>query len=225
MKKIIGIVLPTSIPIAISKIDNSGTIIKGSDGISLPFSLPASIGKAGSKSSGGATTKSPLKISVQEIAQQIGALTFPVSEQAWHFKGIILEECIVDTMHSNFIVYEDIRSRILTEIHLIDKNHLSIKWYGQEVNEVMILRKSALDDKYEVIATVPWDTGEYILEVSEDATNAKLEGVGATGESSVISLEDGFTTEIRTNFEVAINTKVHYLESNSDSVFRLKVNY
>ena len=225
MSTIVGIILPSSIPVALSRINNEGLIIKGSEGISLPFKLPVSIGNAGSKSVGGQSTKSPLKISILEIAKQIDSISFPVTERAWDFKGIILEECIVDKMNSTFTIYEDIRSRILTDIYLIDRNHLGVKWYGQKVDKVMILRKSSLDDNYDIIDTVSWDIGEYVVEVSEDPTHIKLEGVGSTGESSVIMIEDGFTTEIKTNFNVAINTKVHYLESNSDSVYKLKVNY
>ena len=155
----------------------------------------------------------------------INEVVFSMSEEAWDFKGIILEETIVDYKSASFIVYEDVRSRILTDIYMIDKNHVGVTWYGQPVDNVMILRKSQLDDTYDVIDTVPWDAGEYIVEVSEDATNIKVEGAGQTGESSTIALEDGFNTEVKTDFDIAINLKVHYLDTSRDSVFRLKVNY
>lgn len=220
-----GTCLPIRLPVAIGLSNKQdATVTKTSSGISLPIKTPISIGGCvtGTDVIG---TKSPLKISVKEEAMSINEVVFSMSEEAWDFKGIILEETIVDYKSASFIVYEDIRSRILTDIYMIDKNHVGVKWYGQPVDNVMILRKSQLDDTYDVIDTVPWDTGEYIVEVSEDATNIKVEGAGQTGESSTIALEDGFNTEVKTDFDIAINLKVHYLDTSRDSVFRLKVNY
>lgn len=220
-----GTCLPIRLPVAIGLSNKQdATVTKTSSGISLPIKTPISIGGCvtGTDVIG---TKSPLKISVKEEAMSINEVVFSMSEEAWDFKGIILEETIVDYKSASFIVYEDIRSRILTDIYMIDKNHVGVKWYGQPVDNVMILRKSQLDDTYDVIDTVPWDAGEYIVEVSEDATNIKVEGAGQTGESSTIALEDGFNTEVKTDFDIAINLKVHYLDTSRDSVFRLKVNY
>ena len=220
-----GTCLPIRLPVAIGLSNKQdATVTKTSSGISLPIKTPISIGGCvtGTDVIG---TKSPLKISVKEETMSINEVVFSMSEEAWDFKGIILEETIVDYKSASFIVYEDIRSRILTDIYMIDKNHVGVKWYGQPVDNVMILRKSQLDDTYDVIDTVPWDAGEYIVEVSEDATNIKVEGAGQTGESSTIALEDGFNTEVKTDFDIAINLKVHYLDTSRDSVFRLKVNY
>ena len=220
-----GTCLPIRLPVAIGLSNKQdATVTKTSSGISLPIKTPISIGGCvtGTDVIG---TKSPLKISVKEEAMSINEVVFSMSEEAWDFKGIILEETIVDYKSASFIVYEDVRSRILTDIYMIDKNHVGVKWYGQPVDNVMILRKSQLDDTYDVIDTVPWDAGEYIVEVSEDATNIKVEGAGQTGESSTIALEDGFNTEVKTDFDIAINLKVHYLDTSRDSVFRLKVNY
>lgn len=220
-----GTCLPIRLPVAIGLSNKQdATVTKTSSGISLPIKTPISIGGCvtGTDVIG---TKSPLKISVKEETMSINEVVFSMSEEAWDFKGIILEETIVDYKSASFIVYEDIRSRILTDIYMIDKNHVGVKWYGQPVDNVMILKKSQLDDAYDVIDTVPWDAGEYIVEVSEDATNIKVEGAGQTGESSTIALEDGFNTEVKTDFDIAINLKVHYLDTSRDSVFRLKVNY
>lgn len=220
-----GTCLPIRLPVAIGLSNKQdATVTKTSSGISLPIKTPISIGGCvtGTDVIG---TKSPLKISVKEEAMSINEVVFSMSEEAWDFKGIILEETIVDYKSASFIVYEDVRSRILTDIYMIDKNHVGVKWYGQPVDNVMILRKSQLDDTYDVVDTVPWDAGEYIVEVSEDATNIKVEGAGQTGESSTIALEDGFNTEVKTDFDIAINLKVHYLDTSRDSVFRLKVNY
>ena len=220
-----GTCLPIRLPVAIGLSNKQdATVTKTSSGISLTLKTPISNGGCvtGTDVIG---TKSPLKISVKEEAMSINEVVFSMSEEAWDFKGIILEETIVDYKSASFIVYEDVRSRILTDIYMIDKNHVGVKWYGQPVDNVMILRKSQLDDTYDVIDTVPWDAGEYIVEVSEDATNIKVEGAGQTGESSTIALEDGFNTEVKTDFDIAINLKVHYLDTSRDSVFRLKVNY
>lgn len=220
-----GTCLPIRLPVAIGLSNKQdATVTKTSSGISLPIKTPISIGGCvtGTDVIG---TKSPLKISVKEETMSINEVVFSMSEEAWDFKGIILEETIVDYKSASFIIYEDVRSRILTDIYMIDKNHVGVKWYGQPVDNVMILRKSQLDDTYDVIDTVPWDAGEYIVEVSEDATNIKVEGAGQTGESSTIALEDGFNTEVKTDFDIAINLKVHYLDTSRDSVFRLKVNY
>lgn len=220
-----GTCLPIKLPVAIGLSNKQDvTVTKTSSGISLPIKIPVSIGQCVTGTEV-LSTKSPLKISIKEEAMSISELVFSISEEAWDFKGIILEETIVDYKSASFIIYEDVRSRILTDIYMIDKNHVGVKWYGQPVDKVMILRKSQLDDTYDIIDTVPWDVGEYIVEVSEDSTNIKVEGVGQTGESSTIALEDGFNTEVKTDFDIAINLKVHYLDTSRDSVFRLKVNY
>ena len=222
MSKKIGVLLPTRLPIKQYKV--KGKRKSPVSGIKIPSRLPMSIGRGGINS-GGNKTSSPLIFPIYEKAKQIRSIDFPINETAWDFKGIILEETIVDWMNTGFAIYEDVRSRILTDIIMIDKNHVRISWYGQKVNEVMIMRKSQLDDEYEIVATVPWDSESYIVEVSDDATNLKLEGVGSTGESATVLLEDGFSTEIKTDLNIALNTKVHYLESKRESIFRLKVNY
>lgn len=220
-----GTCLPIKLPVAIGLSNKqNATITKTSSGISLPIKTPISIGGCVTGTDV-LSTKSPLKISVKEEAIAINEVVFSISEEAWDFKGIILEETIVDYKSASFIIYEDVRSRILTDIYMIDKNHVVVKWYGQPVDKVMILKKSQLDDTYDIVDTVPWEVGEYIVEVSEDATNIKVEGAGQTGESSTIALEDGFNTEVKTDFDIAINLKVHYLDTSRDSVFRLKVNY
>ena len=237
-----GTCLPIKLPVAIGLSNKqNATITKTSSGISLPIKTPISIGGCVTGTDV-LSTKSPLKISVKEEAIAINEVVFSISEEAWDFKGIILEETIVDYKSASFIIYEgftvfefsksasfiryeDVRSRILTDIYMIDKNHVGVKWYGQPVDKVMILKKSQLDDTYDIVDTVPWEVGEYIVEVSEDATNIKVEGAGQTGESSTIALEDGFNTEVKTDFDIAINLKVHYLDTSRDSVFRLKVNY
>lgn len=218
-----GIVLPISLPSSISYLKEYDIKIVY-NGIKLPACLPTSIGgiSSGKKN---INTTSPLIISIKEMAEQVNYLTIPISEVAWDFKGLILEETIVDNMSTSFMLYEDIRARILTNIEMIDKNHILISWYGQQVAQVMIFIKSQLDNEYKLIRAVPWSQGNSIVEVPEDAINIKLEGLNSTGESSVVILEDGFNTEVKTNIDIALNLKVFYLETDRESVYRLKINY
>ena len=148
MSKKIGILLPTRLPIKQYKV--KGKRKSPISGIKTPSRLPMSIGRGGINS-GGNKTSSPLIFPIYEKAKQIRSIDFPINETAWDFKGIILEETIVDWMNTGFAIYEDVRSRILTDIIMIDKNHVRISWYGQKVNEVMIMRKSQLDDEYETL--------------------------------------------------------------------------
>lgn len=163
-----------------------------------------------------------LQISQTAVMTQVKLL---IVETAWDFKGLILEENIVAKMNRQITILEEVRARILTNTELVDKNHIKIKWYGDSVPQLDVMKKVFVDENYTKEGTYNWDKGEAIILIDDNEYNVQLVGVNGTGESGVIDLGESSGIDVFSSVNIALNEKIYDVEVSYTSEYKIEVNY
>lgn len=221
--------LPITLPMSFSQ----GSVPAGM--VRLPITLPMkfSSGSSANRKKVRLTTsvtpnegqyKSSTKLPLQETAS-LTVARLPIRETAWNFKGIILEENVVGRMSAPLTLIEEVRSRILVDTEILNRNTIKVKWYGDKVPKVEVTKKMAVDDEYESVGLYDWEAGEAIFEVDNNEYNIKLVGTNNTGESSVVEIGEGANIDINTILNVSLNEKIYNVNVDNTSYYKIYVNY
>ena len=157
---------------------------------------------------------------------QVWSVKLPLKEQAFVVAGFILFENIITMRQSLLTIMENIRSRIVLETELFDKNHVKLKWFGESVPKVQIYRKEDGEDTYPItpLATVNWQPSEYYMEIDENGYDIQLKGIYNTGESNQISLGENKDYDVEVPINIPLNEKNIFIELNVISEYRIEVN-
>lgn len=242
------ILIPVSLPVSFTDKRTEGTIIlpvtlpmkfyssavtKGK--VKLPITLPMKFSDGSSvnrkkinlplsETPLEGTFKNSIKLPLIETAS-INSIKMPVKETAWHFKGLIIEENVVGKMNSSLTLLEEIRSRILTETEILDRNTVKVKWYGDEVPKLEVMKKIAGDEKYESIGIYEWSDGEAVFKIDNNEHNIQLIGLNGTGESAVVEIGEGEVVDINTQLNILLNEKIYNINVNCASKYKIYVDY
>lgn len=206
-----GISVPLSVPFSLSirqDLQNNNKV--AAKGISLPFSLPFTLSTPSANSNGR-----------KKITKKI-----PTSEQAWVFQGIVFDEYIIAKMNKNVAMIEEVKSRILTDVTLVDRNHLKIKWYGNAVKAVQVFSKLDIDSQYETDGVaIPWEEGEVTIPIGDGSYNILLDTPDGSGISGVINISDTNYNKVKSDFKIALNEKTYYLNTDFKQTFNIKIDF
>lgn len=220
-----GVTLPATLPISFA--NNSST------GVTLPVTLPIRFG-TGQKVR--KKIKIPTKITCEYVNEQcftklplkeVSSLTYakiPVKEFSWDLKGLILEENIVATMHKPLTLIEEVRSRILVDVEMLDRNNLRIKWYGDAVPKVEVYKKAEIDEQFtDKVAVLDWGVGECEINVDNNSYDIQLLGINGTGESSIINVAEPLYYAVKTDIDIAMNEKVYDVDVDLVATYRIDI--
>ena len=164
------------------------------------------------------------KLPLNETASLTSA-RLPIRETAWNFKGIIIEENVVGMMSKPLTLIEEVRSRILADVELLNRNTVKVKWFGDEVPEVEVTKKIAVDEEYESVGIYKWSDGEAVFEIDNNEYHIKLIGVRGTGESSAIEIGEATNIDIETQLNILLNEKTYNIRIDNPSQYKIYVNY
>ena len=243
-----GVTLPLRIPFVMS---SSGT---GKNGVTLPVTLPVTFSAEMGEENRVAlpitlpmtfnTSKitrivicvpttitaefanlhQELKVPLTEKARAKG-IKVPLKEFTMDFKGLIVEETIVDKMRKDITLLEDIRSRILFDVELIDRNHVKVSWYGEAVPTVEVRHKMEVDENWTSVGVYNWndESAEFALDNNEH--QIMLIGGNSTGESGTGVVGETLYIRIDPTIGVLVNEKVYNVNINFTSEYHVTVNY
>lgn len=243
-----GVTLPLRIPFVMS---SSGT---GKNGVTLPVTLPVTFSaEMGEENRVALPITLPMTFNTSKITRIVicvpttitaefanlhQELKVPLTEQArakgikvplkeftMDFKGLIVEETIVDKMRKDITLLEDIRSRILFDVELIDRNHVKVSWYGEAVPTVEVRHKMEVDETWTSVGVYNWndESAEFALDNNEH--QIMLIGGNSTGESGTGVVGETLYIRIDPTIGVLVNEKVYNVNINFTSEYHVTVNY
>jgi hypothetical protein len=166
---------------------------------------------------------SSIKLPLKETAI-VASIKLPLKETVWVLNGFTVSENIVDWKESKFLVTENVKSRIIIEAEMIDKNHIKFKWYGDVVPKVLIYKRVIGDDWGEPEEILDWNDDEYIMDFDSASYEIRILGSNDTGESDRIVFGQHQEYDVDFSFELPINEKYYYFDVNVTSVYRIEVN-
>lgn len=165
------------------------------------------------------SVKLPLKVTPKVVS-----VMMPIRETVWVVDGFIISERIVGWKKQDLTILENIKSRILTEIELLNRNQVKIKWYGESVPQVMIFTRRIGDDWGNTpIATIPWDVGEYVMDVDLNEYEVRILGIQNTGEADSVVFGANQEYDINFDFVLPVNEKYYFLEIDVTSTYEIEV--
>ena len=97
--------LPVTLPMSFTPMQYTRLVIKVPTSITVEF----------------ANIQNSMKIPLKEQASPLG-IKVPLKEYAMDFNGLIIEENVVAKMHKDITILEDIRSRIMFDVELVNRN-------------------------------------------------------------------------------------------------------
>lgn len=217
-----GIILPIQIPVTLP---SAGVIVLP---IRLPITFTDIAGREFIKVTTTEICQYPTErqnIKIPTVLQSSNKIIkIPTQETGWHFVGIIISENVVDKMSKPLTVMEEVRSRILLDVEMTDRNHINLKWYGDKVPTLDVLIKSFVDDKYEVHSTHNWGDSATVIQVGEQDYQIMALGKNGTGESSVIELNASDYIDVLTDVRISINEKIYDINIDLTSEYSIEVN-
>ena len=136
-----GVMLPVTLPITFS-----GSYVKPTR-VKIPFSLPMSFDTSEitrvvlyiptTLEIEFANLHQEVKVPLKEVADT-KVVKVTLKEYTMDFKVLIIDETIVASMRKDITILEDIRSRILFDVELINRNYVKVTWYGETVPTVEV---------------------------------------------------------------------------------------
>lgn len=243
-----GVTLPITIPVAM---DSSGASKRG---VTLPVTLPITFNANGaienrvklpitlpmtfnSSEISRIVIKVPttfrvefanlhqeLKVPLKEQAHTSVVLV-PVKEYVMDFKGIIIEENVVGAMRKDITILEDIRSRILFDVELINRNLVKVSWYGEAVPTVEVQHKMEVDDVWTSVGVFNWGANSVEFALDNNEHQIRLIGGDSTGESGIGVVGETMYIRIDPELGMLINEKIYNVDINFTSKYRVNINY
>ena len=165
-----------------------------------------------------------LKVPLTEEAHAKG-IKVPLTEFAMDFKGLIVEETIVDKMRKDITLLEDIRSRILFDVELIDRNHVKVSWYGEAVPTIEVRHKMEVDENWTSVGVYNWDDESAEFSLDNNEHQIMLIGGNSTGESGTGIVGETLYIRIDPTIGVLVNEKIYNVNINFTEEYHVDVNY
>jgi hypothetical protein len=156
---------------------------------------------------------------------QVTSIKLPLKENVWLLIGFVLSERIIELKTKETTILENVKSRILFDISIVDKNHLKITWEGESVPKLLIYKKRVEEEwSKEPEVELDWDLHSYILEIDSNSYDFKVLGKNDSGESGVISIGNYQNYNMDFSIDLPINQKIYYFDLSLTSEFRFEVN-
>jgi hypothetical protein len=164
-----------------------------------------------------------IKLPLRETAR-VASVKLPLKETALVLQGFIMKENIISWKEQTITLMENIKSRILLQAQLLDKNHVLLKWFGEKVPKVQIFSKFDGDEYLtKPAAIVNWSPQEYTMLVGSNGYDIKVIGLNGTGESNEISLGESKEYDVDCSVELPINEKNYFFDIFYVSEYRIEV--
>lgn len=165
-----------------------------------------------------------IRLPLKETAK-VTSVKLPLKETVWIINGFIISERIIEWKKIETILIETIKSRILVDVELIDKNHIKLTWYGDAVPKIQIYKKRTEEEWGTTpIAELKWSLGTYIAEIDTNSYDFKIIGIEDTGEADTVSIGSHQEYDIDVKFELPINEKKMYFDIEIKTEYRFEVN-
>lgn len=200
--------LPVTLPMSFTPMEHVRWVIKVPESVTVEF----------------ANIHNELKIPLKEEARPLG-IKVPLKEFTMDFKGLIIEENVVATMHKDITILEDIRSRIMFDVELVNRNLVRISWYGEEVPNVEVCHKMEVDEEWTSVGTYGWKDYPVEFTIDNNERQIKLFGGGNTGESGICTIGETMYIHIIPEVGVLVNEKIYNVGIDFKRTFRTNVNY
>lgn len=223
--KVGGVKLPIKLPFIFKEY---------SSGVTLPLTLPFSFQNMDDKRKSFkipnkitceyANEQKQFKLPITEFAHTT-VIKIPTNEVAWILQGLIIEENVVSVMKKPLVLLEDIRSRILIDAQLINKNNIKISWYGDKVPQLEIYKKIFVDEEWTKVGVYDWNKGSTVIELDNNEYELKVLGTNSTGESAINTIGESMFVNVDTLVNVSLNEKVYSFDVDFNSIFRIEVNF
>lgn len=223
-----GVTLPVTLPITFN---TSGAI---ENRVKLPITLPMTFN---SSEISRIEVKVPttfrvefanlhqeLRVPLKEQASTCVVIV-PVKEYVMDFKGLIIEENVVGIMRKDITILEDIRSRILFDVELINRNLVKVSWYGEAVPTVEVQHKMEVDDKWTSVGVFNWGTTSVEFPLDNNEHQIRLIGGDSTGESGIGVVGETMYIRIDPELGILINEKIYNVDIDFNKVYRVDINY
>lgn len=200
--------LPVTLPMSFTPMEHVRWVIKVPESVTVEF----------------ANIHNELKIPLKEEARPLG-IKVPLKEFTMDFKGLIIEENVVATMHKDITILEDIRSRIMFDVELVNRNLVRISWYGEEVPNIIVCHKMEVDEEWTTVGTYGWKDYPVEFTIDNNERQIKLFGGNSTGESGICTIGETMYIHIIPEVGVLVNEKIYNVGIDFKRTFRTNVNY
>jgi len=139
--------------------------------------------------------------------------------------GFIMTENIISWKEKDLVLIENVKSFITTQITLLDKNHILLKWFGSSVPIVQIYRRM-VDEEYGTtpFKELPWSPSEYVMEMDNNGYVIKVIGSNKTGEGQEFQIGESQDYEMNMDLVLPINEKRHYFDIAINTEYKIEVN-
>jgi hypothetical protein len=223
-----GVMLPITLPITFS-----GSYVKPTR-VKIPFSLPMSFDTSEitrvvlyiptTLEIEFANLHQEVKVPLKEVADT-KVVKVPLKEYTMDFKGLIIDETIVASMRKDITILEDIRSRILFDVELINRNYVKVTWYGETVPTVEVRHKMEVDEEWTSVGVFNWSDESVEFALDNNEHNIMLIGGNNTGESGTCVIGEASYIRIDPIVGVLINEKIYNVAIDFTREFHVDVNY
>lgn len=223
-----GVTLPVTLPITFS------TSMGIENRVELPITLPMTFNSSKitrivvsiptSITTEYANLHQEIKVPLTEYSQALG-VKVPLIEYTMDFKGLIIEETVVGKMRKDITLLEDIRSRILFDVELIDRNHVKVFWYGEAVPTIEVRHKMEVDEEWTIVGTYSWNDEYAEFNLDNNEHQIMLIGGNNTGESGLGLVGETMYIKIDPTIGILINEKVYNVDINFTKTYKADVNY
>lgn len=200
--------LPVTLPMSFTPMQYTRLVIKVPTSITVEF----------------ANIQNSMKIPLKEQASPLG-IKVPLKEYAMDFNGLIIEENVVAKMHKDITILEDIRSRIMFDVELVNRNLVRISWYGEEVPSIQVCHKMEVDEEWTNVGTYGWKDFPVEFTIDNNERQIKLFGGNSTGESGICTIGETMYIQIIPEVGVLVNEKIYNVGVDFKQTFRTDVNY
>ena len=200
--------LPLTLPMSFTPMEHVRWVIQVPIGVTVEF----------------ANIHNEFKIPLREEARPLG-IKIPLREYAMDFNGLIIEENVVAKMHKDITILEDIRSRIMFDVELVNRNLVRVSWYGEEVPSIQVCHKMEVDEEWTNVGTYGWKDFPVEFTIDNNERQIKLFGGNSTGESGICTIGETIYIQIIPEVGVLVNEKIYNVGVDFKQTFRTDVNY
>lgn len=166
-----------------------------------------------------------VKLPLHETAK-VSSIKLPIRETALILNGFVMHENIIEWLKKDITLIESVKSRLLLNAELLDKNHVKLQWFGENVPKVMIFDTLDGEDMPATpFVTVPWTPQEYTMLIDANGHDIMIKGTGDTGESNILSIGENKEYNVACAVELPLNEKNYFIDIDLVSEYRIGVNF
>ena len=168
--------------------------------------------------------KTSIKLPLRETARVV-SIKLKLFETVSLLSGFVMSENVVSWHEEDIILIENVKSFITSTVGMVNKNHISIAWFGNPVPKVEIYRRN-VDEEYDTIpyVSLPWNPSEYIMEMDNNSYVIKVVGANQTGEGQEFQIGNNQDYIVNEDLLLPINEKRYYLDIAITTEYRIEVN-